>query len=208
MTHSDDNGLVIPPRLAPVQVVLVPIAKNEEQKSKILLYAEPLVTELKNLGVSVKIDDRDNFKPGWKFAEHEAQGIPIRIAIGPRDLEKGNLEIARRDTLNKMIIPIHGAGSYISELLETIQSEMFEAAKNRTEKATQYVETYEEFKESIENGGFIYAHWDGTAETEARVKEETKATIRCIPLNGHKTPGKCMVSGKPSNGRVLFARSY
>ncbi len=208
MTHSDDNGLVIPPKLAPIQVVLVPIIKNDDQKSQVLLYAEPLITELKKLGVSVKADDRDNFKPGWKFAEHEAQGVPVRIAIGPRDMENGNIEVARRDTLIKEIIPINGASLYISGMLETIQKDMFEAAKKRTSDATRYADTYDEFRELIEEGGFIYAHWDGTPETEARVKDETKATIRCIPLNGDPTPGKCMVTGKPSSQRVLFARSY
>ncbi len=208
MTHSDDNGLVIPPKLAPIQVVLVPIIKNDDQKSQVLLYAEPLITELKKLGVSVKAVDRDNFKPGWKFAEHEAQGVPVRIAIGPRDMENGNIEVARRDTLIKEIIPINGASLYISGMLETIQKDMFEAAKKRTSDATRYADTYDEFRELIEEGGFIYAHWDGTPETEARVKDETKATIRCIPLNGDPTPGKCMVTGKPSSQRVLFARSY
>ena len=208
MTHSDDNGLVIPPKLAPTQVVLVPIIKNDDQKSQILLYAEPLVTGLKKMGVSVKVDDRDNFKPGWKFAEHEAQGVPVRIAIGPRDMENGNLEVARRDTLKKEIIPIVGAGLYISSLLETIQKDMFEAAKKRTSEATRHVDTYDQFKEAIEEGGFIYAHWDGTTETETLIKDETKATIRCIPLNGDKTPGKCMVTGNPSAQKVLFARSY
>jgi prolyl-tRNA synthetase len=208
MTHSDDNGLVIPPKLAPVQVVLVPIIKNDDQKSQILLYAEPLVTELRKSGISVKVDDRDNFKPGWKFAEHEAQGVPVRIAIGPRDMENGNVEIARRDILKKEVMPIDGAGQYISALLDTIQKDMFDAAKQRTINATRNVDSYDEFKVSIEEGGFIYAHWDGTPETEALVKDETKATIRCIPLNGDQTPGKCMVTGKSSPRRVLFARSY
>ncbi|TVQ00532.1 MAG: proline--tRNA ligase [Balneolaceae bacterium] len=208
MTHSDDNGLVIPPKLAPTQVVLVPIIKNDDQMSQILLYAEPLVSELKKMGISVKVDDRDNFKPGWKFAEHEAQGVPVRIAIGPRDMENGNLEVARRDILKKEIIPLEGASLYISGLLETIQADMFDAAKKRTLEATRHVDSYDEFKEVIEEGGFIYAHWDGTAETEALIKDETKATIRCIPLNGDKTPGKCMVTGKPSPQKVLLARSY
>lgn len=208
MTHSDDNGLVLPPKLAPTQVVVVPIYKNDDQKSKALYYAEPLITGLKEKGISVKLDDRDNFKPGWKFAEHEAQGTPIRIAIGPRDIENGNLEVARRDTLEKNIIPMQGAAIHISSLLETIQKDLFEAAKNRREKNTRVAATYAEFKEMIEEGGFIYAHWDGTEETETKVKEETKATIRCIPLNGDNTPGNCMVTGKPSQKKVLFARSY
>ncbi|MCC5943184.1 MAG: proline--tRNA ligase [Balneolaceae bacterium] len=208
MTHSDDNGLVLPPKLAPTQVVIIPIFKNDDQKSKALYYAEPLIRELKENGISIKLDDRDNFKPGWKFAEHEAQGTPIRIAIGPRDIENGNIEVARRDTLEKNIIPIEGSGSVITKLLETIQNDLFEAAKKRREDNTRHADSYDEFKEIIEHGGFIYAHWDGTDETEFKIKEETKATIRCIPLNGDDSPGKCMVTGKPSAKKVLFARSY
>ena len=208
MTHSDDNGLVLPPKLAPTQVVVVPIFKNDEQKKLVLEYAAPIVEEIKEKGVSIKLDDRDNFKPGWKFAEHEAQGIPLRIAIGPRDVKNGNLELARRDTLEKNIIPAEGIARHVSELLDTIQKDLFNAAKNRIENHTSHVETYDEFKKVIENGGFIYAHWDGTAETETRIKEETKATIRCIPLDSKGEPGKCMVTGKPSPIKVLFARSY
>ena len=208
MTHSDDNGLVLPPKLAPTQVVVVPIFKNDEQKKLVLEYAAPIVEEIKEKGVSIKLDDRDNFKPGWKFAEHEAQGIPLRIAIGPRDVENGNLELARRDTLEKNIIPAEGIARHVSELLETIQKDLFNSAKNRIEKHTSHVETYDEFKKTIENGGFVYAHWDGTAETETRIKEETKATIRCIPLDAEEDPGKCMVTGEPSPKKVLFARSY
>ncbi len=208
MTHSDDNGLVLPPKLAPTQVVVVPIFKNDEQKKLVLEYAAPIVEEIKEKGVSIKLDDRDNFKPGWKFAEHEAQGIPLRIAIGPRDVKNGNLELARRDTLEKNIIPAEGIARHVSELLDTIQKDLFNAAKNRIENHTSHVETYDEFKKVIEDGGFIYAHWDGTAETETRIKEETKATIRCIPLDSKGEPGKCMVTGKPSPIKVLFARSY
>ena len=208
MTHSDDNGLVLPPKLAPTQVVVVPIFKNDEQKKLVLEYAAPIVEEIKEKGVSIKLDDRDNFKPGWKFAEHEAQGIPLRIAIGPRDVENGNLELARRDTLEKNIIPAEGIARHVSELLETIQKDLFNSAKNRIEKHTSHVETYDEFKKTIENGGFVYAHWDGTAETETRIKEETKATIRCIPLDAEEDTGKCMVTGEPSPKKVLFARSY
>jgi prolyl-tRNA synthetase len=208
MTHSDDNGLVLPPKLAPTQVVVVPIFKNDEQKKLVLEYAAPIVEEIKEKGVSIKLDDRDNFKPGWKFAEHEAQGIPLRIAIGPRDVENGNLELARRDTLEKNIIPAEGIARHVSELLETIQKDLFNAAKTRIENHTSHVETYDKFKKVIEDGGFIYAHWDGTAETEARIKEETKATIRCLPLDAKDEPGKCMVTGKPSPKKVLFARSY
>jgi prolyl-tRNA synthetase len=156
----------------------------------------------------VKLDDRDNFKPGWKFAEHEAQGVPIRLAVGPRDVQNGNLELARRDTLEKNIIPMEGAVDHVDKLLVTIQNDLFTAAKERREKQTRFVDSYDEFKKVIEEGGFVYAHWDGTDETEAKVKEETKATIRCIPLQGDKSPGKCMVTGKESAQRVLFARSY
>lgn len=208
MTHSDDHGLVLPPKLAPTQVVVVPIYRSEEERTDVKQYVAPLISELKQKGVSVKLDDRDNFKPGWKFAEHEAQGVPIRIAVGPRDVQNGNLELARRDTLEKNIIPMEGAAEYVDKLLVTIQEDLFTAAKERREKQTRQVDSYEEFKKVIEEGGFVYAHWDGTDETEAKVKEETKATIRCVPLQGDKTPGKCMVTGKESAQRVLFARSY
>tara|TARA_R100001143_G_scaffold44720_1_gene40093 strand:+ start:7097 stop:8563 length:1467 start_codon:yes stop_codon:yes gene_type:complete len=208
MTHSDDHGLVLPPKLAPTQVVVVPIYRSDEERADVKLYIAPLIAELKKKNVSVKLDDRDNFKPGWKFAEHEAQGVPIRLAVGPRDVENGNLELARRDTLEKNIIPMEGAASHIEELLITIQDDLFAAAKDRRDKQTKQADSYDEFKKIIEDGGFIYAHWDGTAETEAKIKEETKATIRCIPLEGDKTPGKCMVSGNKSAQRVLFARSY
>lgn len=208
MTHSDDHGLVLPPKLAPTQVVVVPIYRSEEERTDVKQYVAPLISELKQKGVSVKLDDRDNFKPGWKFAEHEAQGVPIRIAVGPRDVQNGNLELARRDTLEKNIIPMEGAAEYVDKLLVTIQEDLFTAAKERREKQTRQVDSYEEFKKVIEEGGFVYAHWDGTDETEAKVKEETKATIRCVPLRGDKTPGKCMVTGKESAQRVLFARSY
>jgi prolyl-tRNA synthetase len=208
MTHSDDNGLVLPPKLAPVQVVIVPIYRDDEQRKSVLDYAEPIQESLSQKGISVKIDDRDNYKPGWKFAEHEAKGIPLRIAVGPRDVENGNLELARRDTLEKSIIPSAGIAEQVSGLLETIQSDLFNAAKKRMEDHTRDADSYDEFKEEIEKGGFIYAHWDGTAETEARIKEDTKATIRCIPIGGESVSGKCMVTGKPSDRKVLFARSY
>ncbi|NBC66831.1 MAG: proline--tRNA ligase [Bacteroidetes bacterium] len=208
MTHSDDQGLVLPPKLAPTQVVVVPIYRNDDQRTEVLDYAEPLIKELKNKGVSVKLDDRENQQPGYKFAEHEAAGIPLRVAVGPRDVKNGNLELARRDTLDKNIISKDGAAEHISDLLETIQTELFNAAKERTENVTRDVESYEQFKEEIEDGGFIYAHWDGTEETEAKIKEETKATIRLIPINGESESGKCMVTGKESAQKVLYARSY
>lgn len=208
MTHSDDQGLVLPPKLAPTQVVVVPIFRNDEQKTEVLEYADPLIKELRDKGVSVKLDDRENQQPGYKFAEHEAAGIPLRIAVGPRDVKNGNLELARRDTLDKNIIEKDGAAQQIADLLETIQTDLFESAKERTENNTREVDSYEQFKEEIEDGGFIYAHWDGTEETEAKIKEETKATIRLIPLDDDVETGKCMVTGRESSRKVLFARSY
>ncbi len=208
MTHSDDQGLVLPPKLAPTQVVIVPIYRKDGERELVLEYGDAIVEELKALGVRVKLDDRDNFKPGFKFAEHEARGIPLRIAIGPRDVQNGNVELARRDTLNKEIVSRDGIGSLIKSLLETIQFDLFKAAKTRREEMTSEVESYEEFKSVLEEkGGFIYAHWDGTSETEERIKNETKATIRCIPLE-KGTSGNCMVTGKPSLKKVLFAKAY
>lgn len=208
MTHSDDQGLVLPPKLAPTQVVIVPIYRKDEEREAVLEYGDAIYNELKALGIRVKLDDRDNFKPGFKFAEHEARGIPLRIAIGPRDVKNGNVELARRDTLNKNIESREGIGSRIKDLLDVIQNDLFETAKKRQDEMTSEVETYDEFKQVLEEkGGFIYAHWDGTAETEERIKNETKATIRCIPLT-EGTPGKCMVTGNPSQQKVLFAKSY
>lgn len=208
MTHSDDNGLVIPPKLAPTQVVVVPIYKNDDQRNAVLEYAEPIIKELKDRNISVKLDNRDNYKPGWKFAEHEAQGTPLRIAIGQRDVENGNIELARRDTLDKNIVPVDGIGDRIESLLVQIQNNLYNKAKKRMDESTRTVDDYERFKKEIEEGGFIYAHWDGTAETEEKIKEETKATIRCIPFKDKAEPGKCMVTGNKSERRVLFARSY
>ena len=209
MTHSDDNGLVLPPKLAPNQVVVVPIYRDDEQRENVLSYAQPIIDELREKGISVKLDNRDNFKPGWKFAQHEAEGVPLRIAIGPRDVENKNLELARRDTLEKSIVPLSGIADHIEELLETIQEDLFKAAKQRKDDATRNVDSYEEFKKEIENGGFIWAHWDGTPETEEKIKQETKATVRLIPSDeDDPIPGECMVTGKPSRQRVLFAISY
>src|SRR6056297_1713544 len=209
MTHSDDQGLVLPPKLAPTQVIIVPIYRNDEQRAEVLGYADPLIDELKQLGVRVKIDADDNTKPGFKFAQYEAEGIPLRIGVGPRDVKNGNLELARRDTLEKNIVPRDAAAEHVSGLLKTIQNDLFEAAKKRRDERTTFVNDYETFKKEIENGGFIYAHWDGTDETESKIKEETKATIRCIPLDDDKTEsGECMVTGKPSESRVLFAKAY
>lgn len=208
MTHSDDQGLVLPPKLAPNQVVIVPLWFNDEQKAEVLEYGDKIVEELKDLDVRVKLDDRENYKPGWKFNEHEAAGIPLRITIGPRDLENNNVELARRDTLEKNIETREGIAQRVADLLETIQDKLYKTAKNRIEENTHTVDSYEEFKEVIENeGGFVYAHWDGTAETEEKIKEETKATIRCIPLEEGEE-GECMVTGNPSNQRVIFAHAY
>lgn len=208
MTHSDDNGLVLPPHLAPIQVVIVPIYKNDEGRDAITEKVMPLVDELRKRGISVKYDDADNKRPGFKFADYEIKGVPVRLAIGQRDLEEGTVEIMRRDTLEKETVSFDGIADHISDLLEDIQQNLFEKAKKYRDEMTYIVDTYEEFKEQIEKGGFILAHWDGTPETEEKIKNETKATIRCIPLDGDPTPGKCMVTGKPSKQRVLFARAY
>lgn len=209
MTHSDDQGLVIPPKLAPTQVVIVPIYRSDEERETVLEYGNSILNELKDLGVRVKLDNRDNYKPGFKFAEHEAQGIPLRIAVGPRDVQKGNVELARRDTLSKSFESREGIGNMVQNLLDIIQNDLFETAKKRRADMTSEVDTYDEFKKVLETkGGFIYAHWDGTAETEELIKNETKATIRCIPLKGDTTEGTCMVTGKPSKQKVLFAKSY
>ena len=208
MTHSDDNGLVLPPHLAPIQVVIVPIFKSDEQLQQINDVVNPIVNELKSMGISVKYDNADNKRPGFKFAEYELKGVPVRLAIGARDIENGTIEIMRRDTLEKSVGQLQGIASHVKELLEEIQNNIFQKALNHRETMTTTVDTYDEFKEQIEKGGFILAHWDGTPETEEKIKEETKATIRCIPLDGDKTPGKCMVTGKPSAQRVIFARNY
>lgn len=208
MTHSDNQGLVIPPRLAPTQVVVVPIWKSDEQQAKVLEYGDSIIKELRDHDIRVKLDDRENYNPGWKFAEHEASGIPLRIAIGPRDLENDNVELARRDTLEKTIVDRDGLGTRIEGLLQQIQKDLFDSAHQRIQDNTHSVNSYEAFKEVIdEKGGFVYAHWDGTAETEEKIKEETKATIRCIPLDKTEQ-GSCMVTGKPSTQKVLFARAY
>lgn len=208
MTHSDDNGLVLPPKLAPIQVVIVPIFKSEEQLQQINNVVNPIVDELKSMGISVKYDNADNKRPGFKFAEYELKGVPVRLAIGARDIENGTIEIMRRDTLEKSIGQLQGIATHVKDLLDEIQNNIFQKALNHRESMTTVVDTYEEFKEQIEKGGFILAHWDGTPETEEKIKEDTKATIRCIPLDGDKTPGKCIVTGKPSTQRVIFARNY
>ncbi|MBN1821293.1 MAG: proline--tRNA ligase [Prolixibacteraceae bacterium] len=209
MAHSDDNGLILPPKLAPYQVVIVPIYKKEEQLAAISEKVKEIQAKLKSKGISVRYDDSDNKKPGWKFAEYELKGVPVRIAMGPRDLENGTVELARRDTLEKKVLPVEGIEVYVMNLLNEIQENIYnKAAKFRTENTTK-VDSYDEFKEILNNkGGFILAHWDGTSETELKIKEETKATIRCIPLDDEKEEGRCIYSGKPSKQRVLFAVAY
>lgn len=208
MSHSDDNGLVLPPHLAPIQVVIVPIFKNDEQLKAITDKVLPVIEELRAKGISVKYDDADNKRPGFKFADYELKGVPVRLALGARDIENGTVELMRRDTLEKETLPFDGIADHIASLLEDIQKNIFQKALKLREQMTRTVDTYEEFKKEIEKGGFILAHWDGTTETEEKIKEETKATIRCIPLEGDKTPGVCMVTGKPSAQRVIFARNY
>ena len=209
MTHSDDKGLVLPPKLAPDQVVIVPIYRNDEQFELVSEVAKEVMKELRAKGVRVKFDNRDTYKPGWKFNEYELKGVPVRLAIGPRDVENGTLELARRDTLTKESISRDDVVSIVVDLMDEIQKNLYnKAASFRTEKTTEVV-TYDEFKELLNTkGGFILAHWDGTAETEELIKKETKATIRCIPLDTKLEKGTCMVSGKPSNQKVLFAKAY
>lgn len=208
MSHSDDNGLVLPPHLAPIQVVIIPIYRSEEQLNQIREKVDVIVANLKKLGISVKFDDADNRKPGWKFANYELKGVPVRLAMGGRDLENNTIEVMRRDTLEKETVTCNGIETYVQNLLEEIQNNIFQKALKNREQRTITVDTYDEFKEKIEQGYFIMAHWDGTPETEEQVKNDTKATIRCIPLDGDTTPGKCMVTGKPSARRVLFAKAY
>lgn len=209
MAHSDDNGLVLPPKLAPYHVVIVPIYKNEGQLQQISEKVEEIKKKLEAKGLSVKYDNRDTHKPGWKFAEYELKGFPVRLAIGPRDLENNMIEVARRDTLTKETLSVEGIEDYIPKLLDEIQKNIYDKAlKMRTEK-TFKADTWEEFVDVIENkGGFVSAHWDGTPETEALIKDKTKATIRCIPLNNVPEKGKCILTGNPSEQRVLFARAY
>ena len=208
MAHSDDNGLVLPPKLAPIQVVIIPIYKTPEDLARISEKVDPIIGELKAAGVSVKYDDSDNQRSGWKFAEYELKGVPVRLGVGMRDLENGTVEVARRDTLTKESKPLEGIVDHIKSLLDEIQSNIYNKAMNFREENTFSVDTWDEFKEQIEKGGFIMAHWDGTAETEASIKSETKATIRCIPLNSIDESGKCVYSGKESAKRVVFARAY
>ena len=209
MTHSDDQGLVLPPNLAPIQVVIVPIYKSDEQLELISNEVGILVNELKKLNISVKFDNRTTQKPGFKFAEWELKGVPIRIAVGPKDLENGTFEVARRDTLSKEIVNKDGISIYIKNLLEQIQVDLFNKALNYRDTHITEVNSFEEFEKLLENkGGFISAHWDGTAATEEKIKNLTKATIRCIPLNREKQSGSCVFTGEPSVGRVFFAKAY
>jgi prolyl-tRNA synthetase len=208
MTHSDDEGLVVPPKLAPLQVVAVPIYRSEEEKASIVAKFEEWAVLLKAKGISFKIDDDDNRRPGWKFAEYEVKGVPVRLALGPRDMANNVVEVARRDTKEKTVVSMEGIEEFIENLLHDIQTSLFKKALAHREANTRTVETYEEFKVEIEKGGFILAHWDGTAETESKVKEETQATIRCIALDQVLEEGKCMVTGNPSTGRVIFAKAY
>jgi prolyl-tRNA synthetase len=208
MTHSDDEGLVVPPKLAPLQVVAVPIYRSEEEKASIVAKFEEWAVLLKAKGISFKIDDDDNRRPGWKFAEYEVKGVPVRLALGPRDMANNVVEVARRDTKEKTVVSMEGIEEFIENLLHDIQTSLFNKALAHREANTRTVETYEEFKVEIEKGGFILAHWDGTPETESKVKEETQATIRCIALDQVQEEGTCMVTGNPSTGRVIFAKAY
>ena len=208
MTHSDDNGLVLPPNLAPIQVVIVPIYKNMDQLAEVSAKVDGIVEGLKAKGISVKYDDADNKRPGFKFADYELKGMPVRLAIGARDLENGTVEVMRRDTLEKSVESLDGLVERVADLLKEIQENIYTKARTFRDAHISVADSYEEFKEKIEAGGFVLAHWDGTTETEVRVKEETKATIRCIPLDGSDEPGTCIFTGKPSARRVIFARNY
>lgn len=208
MTHSDDNGLVLPPKLAPIQVVIVPIYRSQEQLDTINAKVAPIVEKLKKQGISVKYDNADNKRPGFKFADYELKGVPVRLVLGARDIENGTIEVMRRDTLEKETVSIEGIEGYVEKLLDDIQNNIYTKALNHRLEMTTKVDTWEDFKTQIEKGGFILAHWDGTTETEVKIKEETKATIRCIPLDGEEEEGKCIYTGKPSKRRVIFARNY
>jgi prolyl-tRNA synthetase len=208
MTHSDDFGLVLPPKLAPFQVVIVPIYKGDEQLDAVSEVANRVKKSLEEKGISVKFDNRDTHKPGWKFAEYELKGVPLRLALGARDLENGTIEVARRDTLEKETYQIIDIENKVEHLLENIQDNLYKKALTYREEKTYKADSKEEFIKLIEKGGFVYAHWDGTSETEELIKQETKATIRCIPLDVKQEDGVCVFTGKPSANRVLFAKSY
>ena len=208
MTHSDDNGLVLPPKLAPIQVVIIPIANKLEQLAAVTERLQPVIGRLRQLGVTVKYDDADNRRPGFKFADYELKGVPVRLAMGARDIENGTIELMRRDTLEKETLPFEGIADHVYRLLDDIQANIFEKARRYRDEHVYVCEDYEEFKQRVKDGGFFLCHWDGTEETEARIKEETQATIRCVPFAYEQTPGIDMVSGKPAKHRVIIARAY
>ena len=208
MTHSDDNGLVLPPHLAPIQVVIIPVYKTDDQLQDVNKVVEPIVSKLRGMGITVKYDNADNKRPGFKFADYEVKGVPVRLVLGPRDIEAGTVEVMRRDTLEKHTAQLEGIEQYVANLLEDIQQGIYDKALKHREEMTFTVDTWEDFKARIEQGGFVLAHWDGTTETEEKIKAETKATIRCIPMDGTDEPGKCVYTGKPSARRVIFARNY
>jgi prolyl-tRNA synthetase len=208
MTHSDDNGLVLPPRLAPIQVVIVPITKGSEQLQAITTRLQPVIDALRKAGITVKYDDAENKRPGFKFADYELKGVPVRLVMGGRDLENGTIEVMRRDTLEKETQPLDGIVEYVVKMLDDIQANLLEKARQWRDARIYECDNYEDFKNRVKDGGFFLCHWDGTAETEAKIKEETQATIRCVPFGVEQTPGVDMVSGKPSVARVIIARSY
>lgn len=208
MTHSDDNGLVLPPKLAPIQVVIIPVYRSEEQLAAVDAKVAPIVANLKKAGISVKYDNSDNKRPGFKFADYELKGVPVRLVLGARDIENGTIEVMRRDTLEKESVPLDGIVSYVVNLLDEIQGNIFKKALDFRNSMTYKVNTWDDFKRQIEKGGFVLAHWDGTTETELKIKEETKATIRCIPMDAQPEEGKCVYTGKPSKCRVVFAKNY
>ena len=209
MAHSDDQGLILPPKIAPLQVVIVPIYKGDEQKAAIDAKAHAIIDELKAMGIRVKYDDSDNARPGWKFAEYEMKGVPVRLALGARDLENNVVEIARRDTKEKQSVSLDGVTAFVQSLLENIQESMFQKALNYRDAHITKVDSWDDFVKTLdEKTGFVSAHWDGTPETENEIKDKTKATIRCIPLHNTLEEGVCILSGKPSTQRVLFARAY
>ena len=208
MTHSDDNGLVLPPKIAPIQVAIIPIFKGEEQLKEITAKLQPAIDQLRALGITVKYDDADNKRPGFKFADYELKGVPVRLAMGGRDLENNTIEVMRRDTLEKDSVSFDGIVDYVKNLLDDIQNNIFQKAKDFRDAHIYECENYEEFKEKVKDGGFFLCHWDGTEESEAKIKEDTQATIRCVPFMFEQTPGTDMVSGKPAKYRVIIARSY
>ena len=208
MVHSDDNGLVLPPKLAPIQVVMVPIYKGDDQLKAISNKLQPVINKLEELGISVKYDDSDNKRPGFKFADYELKGIPVRLVMGGRDLENNTIEIMRRDTLEKESVSFDGIVERVKTLLDNIQANLFEKARAYRDAHVYECDNYDEFKERVKDGGFFLCHWDGTAETEAKIKEDTQATIRCVPFDYEQTEGVDMVSGKPAKCRVIIARSY